>query len=74
MYVYKITNIINQKVYIGITSRTIEERFKEHKNRINERIHLHLYSSMKKHGVENFKVELLESCDTLESLFTQERF
>ena len=74
MYVYKITNIINQKVYIGITSRTIEERFKEHKYRMNERIDLHLYSSMKKHGVENFKVELLESCDTLESLFTQERF
>ena len=37
MYVYKITNILNNKVYIGITSRTIEERFKEHKYRINER-------------------------------------
>lgn len=74
MYVYKITNIINQKVYIGITSRTIEERFREHKHKINERIHLHLYSSMKKYGVENFKIELLESCKTLENLFIRERF
>ena len=29
-YIYKITNLINGKCYIGQTSRTIEERFKQH--------------------------------------------
>ena len=29
-FIYKITNDVNQKVYIGKTERSIEERFKEH--------------------------------------------
>lgn len=29
-FIYKITNDINQKIYIGKTERNIEERFKEH--------------------------------------------
>ena len=29
-YIYKIINNVNQKNYIGKTTRTIEERFKEH--------------------------------------------
>ena len=29
-YIYKITNCINQKVYIGQTSFSIEKRWKEH--------------------------------------------
>ena len=31
-YIYKIINNINQKIYIGKTSSTIEKRFKEHCN------------------------------------------
>jgi len=30
-FIYKITNIINNKVYIGQTKTTVEHRFKEHK-------------------------------------------
>ena len=29
-FIYKITNLINQKVYIGKTERNIETRWKEH--------------------------------------------
>ena len=29
-YIYKITNDINQKIYVGKTERTVEERFLEH--------------------------------------------
>lgn len=74
MYVYKITNTVNNKIYIGITSRTVEERFYEHKYRITERIHLHLYASMQKYGADKFTVSILESSNTLEELFKQERF
>ena len=31
-YVYKITNTINNKLYIGKTVNTIEKRFNQHKN------------------------------------------
>ena len=29
-YIYKITNSINDKIYIGKTEQSIEKRFKEH--------------------------------------------
>ena len=55
-------NNINNKVYIGKTERSIEERFTEHCNdayrRKNEQ--RPLYSAMRKYGVEHFSIELLE--------------
>lgn len=74
MYVYKITNILNGKIYIGITSVSVKERFQQHKYKINERKHLHLYSSMIKYGTENFKVEEIDSANTLEELYQKEVF
>lgn len=67
-FIYKITNDINQKIYIGKTERSIEERFKEHcreyrKERCEKRP---LYAAMKKYGTEHFQVELVEETDNPE--------
>ena len=67
-YIYKIINNVNQKIYIGKTIRTIEERFKEHckdykKRDLEKRP---LYSAMKKYGIENFSIELVEETDNPE--------
>ena len=63
-YIYKITNIINNKCYIGKTLNTVQERWREHcsdyKKRDEEK--RPLYSAMKKYGIENFKVEEVEQC------------
>ena len=63
-YIYKITNQINGKLYIGKTNRTIQERFKEHcrdyLKRGNEK--RPLYSAMKKYGIRNFSIESIEEC------------
>ena len=72
MYVYKIKNKLNGKVYIGITSRTIQERFLEHYYKRNERKHLHLYSAIIKYGIESFELELVEVCSSLKELFNKE--
>lgn len=62
-YIYKITNLINNKVYIGKTSHTsIQERFKEHlqdskRTRCEKRP---LYDAINKYGEKNFKIELIE--------------
>lgn len=61
-YIYKITNIINGKIYIGKTNRTIEERFKEHCQSIYREEKRPLYSAMKKYGIENFIIEEIEEC------------
>lgn len=59
--IYCITNIINQKKYIGKSFSTMEKRFKEHlsdsnKKRCNNRP---LYKAIAKYGKECFTIELL---------------
>ena len=67
-YIYKITNDINQKIYIGKTERTVEERFLEHcrafKRESCEK--RPLYSAMRKYGIEHFHIELIEETDNPE--------
>ena len=61
-YIYKITNKINNKVYIGKTLGTIENRWKSH-IRDSKRTHCEkrpLYSAFEKYGVENFIIEEVE--------------
>ena len=60
--IYIIKNNINSKVYIGKTQYSIEQRFKEHCNDYlkREEEKRPLYDAMKKYGVENFYIELIE--------------
>lgn len=72
-YIYKITNMLNGKVYIGKTERTVEERFKEH-CRDYLRVDITnrpLYRAFSKYGIENFQVETLEETNLPEE---RERF
>ena len=63
-FIYKVTNDINEKVYIGQTAFSIEERFAEHcKDRLQEKSkHRPLYNAMNKYGIEHFKIEKIEEC------------
>ena len=51
--IYKITNIINQKIYIGQT-KDFERRKREHYNHGYNRVNKVLYSAMEKYGNNNF--------------------
>lgn len=55
-YLYKIVNTINEKVYIGVTSRP-KERMKEHLYKSSTCTKL--VKAMNKHGRENFSMVLL---------------
>lgn len=58
--IYKITNIKNNKVYIG-SSRNIERRFYEHLHKLRNNYHInkHLQSAWNKYGENNFKFEVI---------------
>ena len=72
--IYIIHNSINDKKYIGQTSRTIEVRWKEHQQESqNLDCHYAIYNAMRKYGVENFWVEELEKCET-KNLDERERY
>lgn len=61
-YIYKIVNDINQKIYIGKTEFSIEKRWAEHCNDYLKRDSENrpLYRAMKKYGIKNFHIELVE--------------
>ena len=73
MNIYLITNQKTKKQYVGITSRSIMVRFEEHKkNSNNIKKPSALYESMRKYGVENFSIELLETVDSREEAIKKE--
>ena len=61
-YIYKIINDINNKVYIGQTTYTLEERWKHHLWDIKRYPTYKLYRAMKKYGIEHFNIILIEEC------------
>lgn len=64
-FIYKITNRVNSKVYIGQTRFSVEQRFKQHvKNYTKEHRNQPLYAAFEKYGIENFYVEPIEEIDT----------
>ncbi len=68
-YIYKITNLINGKIYIGLTTRTVEARWKEHCRHSSQEID----KAIQIFGKENFVIETLEEC-TDENLDDREKY
>lgn len=73
MQIYKITNLINSKIYIGLTTKSYLKRFEVHlKN--SETLDYALYRAIRKYGKNNFKVEVVENCASIEELIKRESF
>jgi len=69
--VYKYTNKTNGKVYIGITTRSMEKRHKEHLKTINDGLYFH--NALKKYGVDNFKLSQIDSANNKKELADKEK-
>ena len=74
--IYKITNNINNKIYIG-QSINIKRRWYDHKYKAFDESDISynsaLHSAMRKYGVENFSFEVIEECSE-EELDNKERY
>ena len=63
--IYKITNQINNKIYIGETTRNLNVRWNEHKYESYTQGHgynYHLHRAIRKYGIENFIIEMIDNC------------
>ena len=61
-FIYKIVNDVNGKLYIGKTTKTIEERYNRHLQNARNKVNRYLYDAMNHYGVEHFSISLIEEC------------
>lgn len=74
-FIYKITNNVNGKVYIGQTIQTIKERFYQHcATKCSDSVlNMAIHRAIKKYGKSNFTIEVIEEVDK-DSLNDREKF
>ena len=65
-FIYKIYNDINNKFYIGKTSKTVNDRWQEHIYTAlyrKQKRNFKLYKAIRKYGIEHFFIEEIEECN-----------
>ena len=70
MVIYRITNTINLKVYIGQTSRSLNERLHGYRAGLND----YFRRSIEKYGEEFFEMDVIEECDSVALLNEREEY
>ena len=75
--IYKITNKINGKVYIGQTIRPVEYRFNRHMNdALNNILDTHFARAIRKYGIgpDIWELQIIDNAQTQEELNQKERY
>ena len=74
MLIYIITNDINNKVYIGQTTKTLEERIQNHRNSMVSGVDTHIYRAMRKYGWDKFHFRQIATAESQEDLNYLEQY
>lgn len=72
MIIYRITNIVNDKVYVGQTIRTLKERWKQHRSQAKHGSTYAIHSAIRKYGEDNFEIEIIDTASNREELDAKE--
>lgn len=69
MIIYKATNILNNKAYIGKTKKTLSHRISQHKyEAFVRKLHSKFYEAIRLYGWDNFYWEVIDKTNTLKNL------
>ena len=66
--IYKITNLINSKIYIGQTIKKMQIRWKEHQSAAKRGINTYFHKAIRKYGIENFIIEQIAEANSKQEL------
>ena len=71
--IYKITHKESGKIYIGLTTWTVDKRWKRHLclARSKKKI-MHLYRAIRRYGEDAFTIKTIETCNSKEDLIDRE--
>lgn len=68
--IYKITDIKTGKIYVGQTKHSLHDRLSAHASSKNSP----LYIPIRKYGMDNFKIEPIDSADSLDQALNKESY
>lgn len=75
MIIYKITNLVNKKIYVGQTTGTLIKRWQRHNWKCTiKRNAMAITSAIIKYGKENFTIEEIDSAQTIAELNDKEEY
>jgi len=76
--IYKITNAINNKTYIGSAAgkHGIQQRFQDHRKALHKNRHrnIHLQRAWNRYGENSFSFEVIEYCDKFECILREQHY
>ena len=73
MIIYKATNILNGKKYIGQTTKSLSDRIVYHMRAARCKSPYIFHKALRKYGIKNFEWEILCECDTQTELNEKEK-
>jgi len=76
MIIYKVTNLTNNKIYIGQTINSLTKRRKQHEDSVKyQNTGCRVFTNaLKKYGIENFKWEIIDTANSIEELNNKETY
>lgn len=74
--IYKITCTVNNRYYVGSTTRSFIERFRSHKRLLKQNRHnnFHLQRDWNRYGLNLFTFEILQVCTDKSSVLKDEQY
>lgn len=77
MIIYKATNLINNKIYIGQTTESLETRIGKHWRKAKSEYSrgltsVYFHNALLKYGLENFKWEVIDTANNIDELNDKE--
>jgi len=76
MFIYKLTNTLNNKIYIGLTTESISERCRKRiaEAKYRDSRNSYILNAIRKYGSEVFNVEQIDTANSLAELRQKEIF
>lgn len=72
--IYKLTNLVNNKIYVGATTEGASYRFRRHVAKANGGGTTAICKAIREYGENNFKIETIELCKDLAHMNERENY
>jgi group I intron endonuclease len=71
--IYLLTNTVNGKTYVGVTTKGLDVRWAQHYNAANRNSSVYLHRAIRKYGKDAFIQEIVEET-TVEEMYLREQY